>query len=45
MSFVNVSVVNVYFVSGNDKLLVGRLAIKDRKIFFEYNADFFKNWN
>jgi serine/threonine-protein kinase HipA len=32
--------VYVYFMRGEDKLLVGRLALKDRKIFFEYDPGF-----
>jgi serine/threonine-protein kinase HipA len=34
--------VHVYFMRGNDKLPMGRLAIKDQKVFFEYTQDFIK---
>lgn len=42
MSFQNISVVHVYFIHGKDKLSMGRLALKDRRIFFEYNLGFIK---
>jgi len=41
-AFQNISVIHVYYVRGTDKLSMGRLALKDRKIFFEYNAEFLK---
>jgi serine/threonine-protein kinase HipA len=36
----NINLINVYYIRGNNKLSVGRMALKDRKIFFEYNPDF-----
>ena len=34
------SLVNVYFVRGNEKCFMGRLSLKDRKILFEYDLEF-----
>ena len=42
MTFNNTFLVNVYFINENIKLSVGRLAIKNRKIFFEYDTEFIK---
>ncbi|PCI38484.1 MAG: phosphatidylinositol kinase [Thiotrichales bacterium] len=42
MNFSNVTIVNVHFIHGTNKLSVGRLALKDRKIFFEYDPEFIK---
>ena len=42
MKFHNTSLVQVYYLGNQDKLFVGRLALKDRKIFFEYNSEFLK---
>lgn len=42
MSFENLSVVDVYFSSGSEKMSVGRLTLKDRRIFFEYSPEFIK---
>ncbi|HSX20695.1 MAG TPA: type II toxin-antitoxin system HipA family toxin [Gammaproteobacteria bacterium] len=36
----NTNIVNVSYMHGNKKLAMGRLALKDRKIFFEYNPEF-----
>lgn len=36
----NTNIINVYYMQGTSKLAMGRLALKDRKIFFEYNPDF-----
>ncbi len=33
---------NVYYMRGSEKCLMGRLAIKDRHVYFEYDADFLK---
>jgi len=41
-TFQHVSLVHVYFMKGYDKLLMGRLLLKDRKIFFEYDSNFIK---
>jgi len=42
MSFQTVSVVHVYYIRGTEKLAMGRLALINRKILFEYNTDFLK---
>lgn len=42
MSFKNTTLLKVYFMRGSDKMLMGRLALKTRKIFFEYDMDFLK---
>jgi serine/threonine-protein kinase HipA len=36
-------VIHVYYMSGSTKLAMGRLALKNRSIFFEYNTDFLKS--
>lgn len=36
----NTNIIHVYYMRGNKKLAMGRLALKDRKIFFEYNSEF-----
>lgn len=41
-TFHHISLVHVHFIRGYDKLLVGRLLFKDRKIFFEYDSNFIK---
>lgn len=38
----NISLVHVFFIRGVHKCFMGRLLLKDRKIFFEYDADFIK---
>ncbi|MGE0738245.1 type II toxin-antitoxin system HipA family toxin [Sulfurimonas sp.] len=38
----SIKVVNVYFHLKSQKLKVGRLALKDRQIYFEYDGDFLK---
>jgi len=40
--FKNISVINVGYMRGSDKISMGRLALKERKIFFEYTVDFLK---
>ena len=42
MIFKNTFVIQVYFIRGEEKIPMGRLAIKERKIFFEYTAEFIK---
>ena len=42
MTFQNISVVHVFFLKDEEKILLGRLALKNRKIFFEYQAEFIK---
>lgn len=42
MSFQMISVIHVYYIRGSEKLAMGRLALKNRKIFFEYNTEFLK---
>ncbi|MEI8321061.1 MAG: type II toxin-antitoxin system HipA family toxin [Alphaproteobacteria bacterium] len=42
MTGLNISVLHVYFMRGTEKILMGRLALKDRKIFFEYSSEFLK---
>ncbi len=42
MTFQNTSVVHVYFIRGQEKLSMGRLVLKDRRIFFEYTLEFMK---
>lgn len=42
MNFQSVNKVQVYYVGGKVKQPVGQLALKDRKLFFEYDADFLK---
>jgi hypothetical protein len=36
----NTKIVNVFYNKSNTKLKVGRLALKDRKIYFEYDNSF-----
>ncbi|MDD3325435.1 MAG: type II toxin-antitoxin system HipA family toxin [Sulfurospirillaceae bacterium] len=38
----SIKVVNVYFHTQSQKLKVGRLALKNRQIYFEYDGDFLK---
>ena len=38
----SINVVNVYFHSKSQKLKVGRLALKERQIYFEYDGNFLK---
>lgn len=38
----NTSIVHVSYMKGTEKVSMGRLALKDRRIFFEYNAAFLK---
>lgn len=40
MKFTPINLVNVFLKFKQDKVYVGRLATKDRKIYFEYNSDF-----
>lgn len=42
MTFQKAPVIRIYYARGSEKLAMGRLALKDQKIFFEYNSDFFK---
>lgn len=42
MSFKNIAVVHVFYLKASEKILMGRLALKERKIFFEYDAEFLK---
>ena len=42
MSFSNQNLVYVYYHGSLQKLLLGRLLLKNRHIFFEYDADFIK---
>lgn len=42
MKFEPVKLVHVYYMPNNEKILVGRLALKSRKIFFEYDTTFLK---
>lgn len=40
MTRANSMIINVYYMHGSNKSLVGRLALKERKIFFEYDLAF-----
>lgn len=40
MSFEPTSLIHVSFMPGKEKISVGRLALKDRQLFFEYNLSF-----
>ncbi|HEV3269921.1 MAG TPA: type II toxin-antitoxin system HipA family toxin [Candidatus Rhabdochlamydia sp.] len=42
MTFQNISVVHVYFIRGQEKLAMGKLVLKERRIFFEYTLEFIK---
>lgn len=42
MKFNSVNLVHVFYEGGRDRLLVGRLALKDRQFYFEYDAAFIK---
>lgn len=42
MTFQNVSQVRVYFARGEEKIFMGRIALKGRQIFFEYDPQFIK---
>ena len=43
MNFERISVINVYLGTGLTKVRVGRLALKDRKILFEYSPEFIES--
>ena len=38
----NTDLIRVHFVRGTEKLFMGRLALKNRKIYFEYAVEFLK---
>jgi len=40
MSIKKAAVIQVYFICGTEKLPMGRLAVKERQIFFEYHLEF-----
>ncbi len=40
MNFKNISMMYVYFIQNSEKICMGRLALKDRRIFFEYTPEF-----
>lgn len=40
MTFNSKHVINVYYLKGLEKLFMGRLALVERQIFFEYSAEF-----
>jgi serine/threonine-protein kinase HipA len=42
MMFNNINMVHVYYATDAKKLMMGRLALKQRKVFFEYDDDFLK---
>ncbi len=42
VNFKNISIIKVFYLRGSEKLLMGRLALKERKIFFEYDTEFLK---
>lgn len=42
MTFQNIFMITVYYMRGPEKRLMGRLALKERKIFFEYSPEFLK---
>ncbi|MBA3602775.1 MAG: HipA N-terminal domain-containing protein [Parachlamydiaceae bacterium] len=42
MSFKNINVVLVYFIREQEKLFMGRLALRERIIYFEYDPKFLK---
>lgn len=42
MTFLKQNLVYVYYQPASDKILMGRLLLKDRKIFFEYDTNFIK---
>lgn len=42
MTFYNIFLTHVFYVGGDEKLLIGRLALKEHKLYFEYNAEFMK---
>lgn len=42
MNFKNISSLLVYYLKYPEKLLVGKLALKERTIFFEYDTEFLK---
>lgn len=42
MTFKSTSLIHVFYIKGSEKLSMGRLALKDRRIFFEYNPEFLK---
>ncbi|HEU5280782.1 MAG TPA: type II toxin-antitoxin system HipA family toxin [Gammaproteobacteria bacterium] len=42
MNFNAVNLVHVYYEGGRDRLSVGRIALKDRQFYFEYDAGFLK---
>lgn len=39
----NIKLVNVFYNKANEKLKIGRLALENRKIYFEYDNDFLKS--
>ncbi|CAL7962996.1 serine/threonine-protein kinase HipA [Gammaproteobacteria bacterium] len=42
MTFKNTPAIHVYFIRGTEKLYLGRLVLKNRKVFFEYDPEFIK---
>lgn len=42
MTFKNIEIVNVFYLLESKKILVGRLALKNRAIFFEYDLNFLR---
>ncbi len=42
MTFQSSSIIQVYYTRGKEKLCMGRLALKNQKIFFEYDLNFIK---
>ncbi len=40
MSFEPTSLIHVSFMPGKEKISMGRLALKNRQLFFEYNLSF-----
>jgi serine/threonine-protein kinase HipA len=36
----NIALIHVGYIKGNEKIKMGRLAMKDRKIYFEYDPSF-----
>ncbi len=42
MKFEKVNLVRVFYAGGSNRILMGRLAVKNHKIFFEYDREFLK---
>ena len=43
MKFDRVKVIHVYYKPMDDTIFIGRLALNNRKLFFEYDTSYYRN--